>query len=117
MPPKLDEFGFLSQYDSTDAGQERAGRKIYDAGTADSGAGHDPSGMIGDDAADQRSILTQRMGLHGGQDSFRIRFGHYGHQLAFIGHIEGIESQHLAGRVNGRLDGNSVFSRRLPAHP
>ena len=63
---------------------------------------------------DLSGVFSIRGLVHGVQDGMRVLRGDYGEQLAFIGDVERIKPQKLAGSLDSRFDGKGGFIQGDP---
>ena len=61
------------------------------------------------DLADIGCFGTQRVGAHGGQGRFGLMFRHHRNELAFVGQIQGVESEDFAKAFYFGPDRGIVF--------
>ena len=81
----------------------------YPVSTAKRGAGADKAARVGNHLADDGRVLAQRVGAHGGQQRRGVGGGADGGELAFVGAVQRIQPQKLAGGAHHRAHRNRRF--------
>ena len=84
---------------------------VHHAVSAEPGLHLDESVGVGDDLADDRGVAAERVGAHRGEKAPGIALFADGDELAFVGDVERIEAEKLAGREHIRLERDRALGK------